>query len=117
MFQKLDRIRRFLKELQRSDNVRKKRWLIGATVFSMLVVLILWFVYINSVGVPSLIPESARQKQQLESEDESTWQIFKRGLGEVFEDAKDQFETSRKLIEEQLQKTNELIITTTSTNN
>lgn len=115
MPQKLEKIKRFLKELQRSNNSRKKRWLIGTTIFSMLFVLGLWFVYINTVGIPSLVPENVRQAQTPEDSTESVWQIFKRGLNKIFKDVEEQLKISKELIEKQLQKTNELIITPTST--
>lgn len=123
MLKKLEKIRSFLHELQRSDRVRKKRWLFGLTATAMILVIILWAVYINNVGLPALESSSA-SKQQIKKTEEnnlSTWEIFQRGLKEIFSDAKKQFEMSKKMIEEQIQKTNEITIdatsTATSTNN
>lgn len=113
MPQNLDKARKFLRELQRSDKTRKKRWLIAFTAFSMIVVLALWLVYINVLGIPSTVVKTPAPKA--ENSLESVWGTFKRGLSEIFSNVKSQLETSKNLIENQFQKTNEVIINVTST--
>jgi hypothetical protein len=103
----LEKIRRFLRTLQRSDEARKKRWLKIFTGAAMVIVLSLWLVYINVSGVPALVQSP---KAPAKSSGESVLEIFRRGLNEIFSSVKSQLDMSKKTLQEQLQKTNELVI-------
>lgn len=71
MFKKL---KVFLKKIQNSDEATKKRWLIGATAVSMILVIGLWTIYINSAI--KFAPESAKNQEEPII---GFWQIFKNG--------------------------------------
>ena len=75
MFKKL---KIFLQKIQNSDEATKKRWLIGATAISMILVIGLWLVYIQST-VKSIGNNIENQESTV-----GFWQIFKNGLVVVF---------------------------------
>lgn len=103
----LEKIRRFLRTLQRSDEARKKRWLKIFTSIAIVIVLSLWLVYINVSGVPALVQPP---KVSVKDSNESVLDTFRRGLSEIFSSAKSQLDMSKNILQEQLQKTNELVI-------
>ncbi len=71
MFKK---IKKLLEDIQNSDETTKKRWLIGASVVSMFLVIGLWLVYIKST-----LEFSGKSVENQES-NVGFWQIFKNGL-------------------------------------
>ena len=109
-----EKIRRFLKTLQRSDEARKKRWLKIFTGIAMIIVLSLWLVYINVSGVPALVqpPNLPAGQAGVSAKDsnESVLDTFRRGLNEIFSSVKSQLDMSKNILQEQFQKTNELVI-------
>src|SRR3989338_2528110 len=48
----LESVRRFIVNLQRADIERRRRWLVASSAVSMVFVLVLWILYINTV-IPS----------------------------------------------------------------
>ena len=80
MFKKL---KVFLQKIQNSDEATKKRWLIGATAISMILVIGLWLVYIQST-VKSIGNNIEDQESTV-----GFWQIFKNGLVVVFNSVKE----------------------------
>ncbi|NCO15186.1 hypothetical protein COW77_00195 [Candidatus Wolfebacteria bacterium CG18_big_fil_WC_8_21_14_2_50_39_7] len=80
MFKKL---KIFLQKIQNSDEATKKRWLIGATAISMILVIGLWLVYIQST-VKSIGNNIENQESTV-----GFWQIFKNGLVVVFNSVKE----------------------------
>jgi len=80
MFKKL---KIFLQKIQNSDEATKKRWLIGATAISMILVIGLWLVYIQST-VKSIGNNIEKQESTV-----GFWQIFKNGLVVVFNSVKE----------------------------
>ncbi len=67
-------IRELLKEIQNSDEATKKRWLIGVTAVSMVLIIGLWLVYIK------FTVESFTSSAQGQESVVGFWQIFKNGL-------------------------------------
>lgn len=67
------RLKRFIGKIQNSDEAIKKRWLIGASAASMIIVIAAWLFYISFVIKPIGSPESP-------SADGQFWPIFKNGL-------------------------------------
>lgn len=67
-------IRELLKKIQNSDEATKKRWLIGATAVSMVLIIGLWLVYIKFTVEP--FTSSAQERESVVR----FWQIFKNGL-------------------------------------
>jgi len=111
MFKFLKKISQFLRAIQRADEKRKKRWLKIFTGLTMMIVLLLWFVYINFYSLPALQSSSKDQtKNSLNNKDESVSEIFKRGLNEIFSQIRSQLDMSKEILRKQIQKTNELII-------
>ncbi len=47
------KLRSFIRELQRSDDQRKHRWLVGTSAVSMVIVVGLWVIFLN-VSVPTV---------------------------------------------------------------
>lgn len=80
MFKKL---KVFLQKIQNSDEATKKRWLIGATAISMILVIGLWLVYIQST-VKSIGNNIEDQESTV-----GFWQIFKNGSVVVFNSIKE----------------------------
>lgn len=80
MFKKL---KVFLQKIQNSDEATKKRWLIGATAISMILVIGLWLVYIQST-VESIGNNIEDQESTI-----GFWQIFKNGLVVFFNSVKE----------------------------
>jgi|GEM_PF-1331712 hypothetical protein len=50
--------RQFIRSLQRSNDERKKRWLVGTSAVTMALVVILWLGYLNVI-VPVLSPRES----------------------------------------------------------
>ncbi len=80
MFKKL---KVFLQKIQNSDENIKKRWLIGATAISMVLVISLWLVYVQST-VKSISNNIKDQESTI-----GFWQIFKNGLVVIFNSVKE----------------------------
>jgi uncharacterized Rmd1/YagE family protein len=80
MFKKL---KVFLQKIQNSDEATKKRWLIGVTAISMILVIGLWLIYIQST-VKSIGNNIEDQESTI-----GFWQIFKNGLVVVFNSVKE----------------------------
>ena len=76
-------LKTFLQKIQNSDEATKKRWLIGATAISMILVISLWLVYIQST-VKSIGDNIKDQESTI-----GFWQIFKNGLVIVFNSVKE----------------------------
>ncbi len=62
----------FIRELRRLDESAKKRWLVGLSAVSIILVIIIWAMYLNAtiraVNDPTVIPQP------------SAWDIFKTGF-------------------------------------
>ncbi len=67
------RFKRFIEKIQNSDEAIKKRWLIGASAASMIIVITVWLLYISFVIKPV-------GNQESPSADGQFWPIFKNGL-------------------------------------
>jgi uncharacterized Rmd1/YagE family protein len=76
-------LKTFLQKIQNSDEATKKRWLIGATAISMILVIGLWLVYIQST-VKSIGNNIGDQESTV-----GFWQIFKNGLVVIFNSVKE----------------------------
>lgn len=73
------KIENFISELQRSDDVRKKRWLYGSATLAIFLIVGLWLVYLNFT-----IFSSGGFKVEGESEKkDSVFKTFARGLGVI----------------------------------
>lgn len=70
MFEKL---RKFLNNIQNSDEAVKKRWLLGASAVSMVFIITLWIVYIGFIIKPMDSEGSPKSTGEF-------WPIFKNGL-------------------------------------
>lgn len=80
MFEKL---KAFLKKIQNSDENTRKRWLIGTTAISMVLVISLWLVYIQST-VKFISNNIEDQESTI-----GFWQIFKNGLVVILNSVKE----------------------------
>jgi hypothetical protein len=69
-----EKIKIFLNKIQNSNEAVKKRWLIGATAVSMILVVSFWLIYMQST-----IQFSNNNIEKQES-GVGFWQIFKNGL-------------------------------------
>jgi len=70
----LEKLKKFLNNIQNSDEATKKRWLIGASAISMVLVISLWLVYMKFSF------ESLANTNQNNESSIGFWQIFKTGL-------------------------------------
>ncbi len=93
--------KRFIRDIQRSDAPRRKKWFIGGSVVSMCIVLLLWVVYL-SIEVPTITPpENPTQKtEEIKNTDtESIFNIFGRGITNITDDFKKRFNEFKGAIE------------------
>jgi len=67
-------LKQHLQRIQNSDETTKKRWLIGASAISMILVISLWLVYMKFSF------ESLANTNQNNESSIGFWQIFKTGL-------------------------------------
>lgn len=112
MFEQLKKtyqqFQKFLRELQRSDRHRKKRWLIGTTTVSMIIVIISWFFYINATNLPSITQPT--DNDDVKVEESSFLETFKIGLKQINQTSKEQIEQTKSFFEDQFKRTNEFIL-------
>ncbi len=52
----------FLENLQNSDAGRKRRWLVGLSAVSMVVVIIIWLTYFDALVKPDLSAETGEEQ-------------------------------------------------------
>lgn len=64
---------KFIEKIQNSDEAAKKRWLIGASVVSMVFIITLWLAYIGFIIKPMDFQKSPNSADEF-------WPIFKNGL-------------------------------------
>lgn len=72
-----------LEKIQNSDENVKKRWLIGATAVSMVLVISLWLIYVQST-IKSISNDIENQESTI-----GFWQIFKNGFVVIFNSVKE----------------------------
>jgi hypothetical protein len=80
------KLKNLLGNIQNSDEKTKKRWLIGASAISIILVIGLWFVYINFTTKP------LGENTSINEPTVGFWQIFKNGLTIVFQSVKEKVE-------------------------
>lgn len=80
----MNKIREFIKKLQESDEIIKRRWLFLFSGLSMIAVIFLWTKYLNSIVGPVNAPVQSNQEV---SQNFSFWQTFRAGLGIVSDTA------------------------------
>ncbi len=73
----------FLEKIQNSDEKIKKRWLVGASAVSIIIVVSLWLIYINFTTKP------VGKNVEINDSTIGFWQIFKNGLTIVFQSLKE----------------------------
>jgi len=67
----------FINQLQAKDGADKKRWLVGLTTVTTIIVIIFWLMYLNATLVAVVDPNNPP--------DPGAWDIFKTGLAVVSE--------------------------------
>lgn len=79
------RIEQYIRNLQRSSNEHKRRWLIGASAISMGIVIVLWLFYLSATlpGLPRAAP--AQEQSTARVEKSSFFQTLGRGFGVLAE--------------------------------
>lgn len=73
-------MKRYLRKIQNSDEATKRNWLIGATAVTMVMVIGLWLIYMNSAF--RFVLENANSNPEPAI---GFWQIFKNGLTTIFD--------------------------------
>ncbi len=111
---------RYLRELRRAPEPRKRRWLIVSSTLAMLLVLGLWVIYLN-LTLPTLPPVSANatttEPATTGSQGESFFETFGRGLqitagnlGQKLQDLSQTLNDYFTNLKNQIQKTNNIEI-------
>lgn len=80
----------FLEKIRNSDISTKRRWVVGASIAAMAIVLLLWLSYLNSIIKPTAITN------QTSSTDETTqefWPVMRRGVAIMSSLTKDKIRT------------------------
>ncbi|MEK7658139.1 MAG: hypothetical protein AAB366_03070 [Patescibacteria group bacterium] len=79
------KLREFIKNLQNSDYTVKKRWLIGLSGVSMIIIIAIWLIYLNysieAVGV-----------EEIKEPEIGFWRIMATGSVEVFNQIENGFQ-------------------------
>ncbi len=97
-------VKKFIRDVQRSDVARRKKWFIGGSFISVLFILILWVIYVN-IGFPAVEPsipaieKNIQTQTEQNSADESMFQIFERGIKNISNDFKKQYDVFKEHIE------------------
>ncbi len=73
----IEKIKTKLEKIQASDQASRNRWFIAMTVFSMLVVIWFWLIYLDW-SFDSFSNNSVASDSSVE-----TWQVFKNGLADI----------------------------------
>lgn len=81
-----ERLKNFLRRIQNSDEATKKKWLIGASAVSMILVVGLWLIYIQSTI--KVITNQTEEESVI-----GFWQVLKNGLRVIFHSIKDNIKT------------------------
>jgi hypothetical protein len=111
-----EKVRRKIRHIQNSEDKIKKRWLIGLSGISMVIVILLWGVYLN-ISIPTL-ESGEEEKNTGDEKGESFFAVFERGFRIVAGNVMGQASGAIKGIEEmigkiksQVERSNEFIIT------
>ena len=110
-------INKKIKELQRAPDNVKTRWFIGATTFSMAIIIGLWVVYLNATLPKIGKAEAENTDTQKSSKKESFFNTFNMGLNAIGEDFKEKFGVLKNQLNQnagdlknKLEKNNEFLI-------
>lgn len=94
-------VKKFIRDIQRSDEVRRKKWFIGGSIVSVLFILLLWVVYI-SIDFPTIEPPISEVQKNAQIEEkkttESMFDVFGRGIKNISDDLKKQYNTFKESI-------------------
>jgi len=93
--------KKFIRDIQRSDEVRRKKWFIGGSIVSVLFILLLWVVYV-SIDFPRIEPPVSEIQKNAQTEEkktnESVFNVFGRGIKNISDDFKTQYNTFKESI-------------------
>lgn len=93
------KIKSYVKKLQRGDDKTKKRWLIGTSAVSMVLIVALWFVYLN-LSLPQLASEKEVSGETKEPPKEGFFDTMSRGM----KNTRDEFDKQWKNFKDDLNK-------------
>jgi len=114
---KIQKLKEFIQRLQRLEDGQKKKWLIGLTVIVMIAIIGLWLIYLATVGLPAIAPKNKKSAENAAAapKEDSSWEILKRGWKEISNQAGENFKKAGNLINEQIEKSNEIILNNNAT--
>ena len=78
----VEKTKRYIRKLQRSDESTKKRWLIGGAAGAMVLLIVFWVVYLQ-VTLPLVAEVGEVSAPVPEQEKETFFNVFVRGIGVV----------------------------------
>lgn len=115
--------RKFIKRLQKSDDVIKKRWFVGGSVVSMIFVIALWLLSMQ-INTPTLVAKEESQKPKTtaktEEAQDSIFGTFENGIYNIAEDLKTKYVSFKEQIgdgvgsfKSKIEKTNDMSIKNT----
>jgi hypothetical protein len=93
--------KKFVRDIQRSDETRRKKWFIGGSIVSVCFILLLWAIYV-SIALPKTSPPegtSPKQENNIKDDQPSVFEIFERGITNISNDFKKRFGGFRGAIE------------------
>ncbi len=106
MPQELNKFKKWLLKIQRQNHQEKRKWLIALTTLLMVLILIMWYFYLTKI----VMPATSLRKVTENNKEISKFEVFNKGLEEIFKEAKEQLQISKQILEEQAKKKKELII-------
>ena len=112
-----DNSKKYIKGLQRSTEERKKRYLIGASSLTVIVILVIWVTFLKATLPQINPPEAGAPSPEPQQQEESFWETFGRGFKNIYDGLSQKFSESKKEIsrsledlKNQINKTNEITV-------
>lgn len=118
------RIRKFIRQIQKSDDVVKKRWFIGGSAISMIFIIALWLLSLQ-INTPTLVAPKEQQPKTAGKTEETQNSIlgtFESGIHNITEGLKIKYKSFRERlgnsvgsIKSKIERTNDISIENTET--
>ncbi|MDI6820586.1 MAG: hypothetical protein QMD65_00190 [Patescibacteria group bacterium] len=107
-------IKKYLRELQRADDQRKKHWLVSVSMVSMILIIFLWAVFFNLDLKPT---NQDKEITAANNQKESFWQTVNNGIKSIssafngkISDIRNSINKSLESLKKKAEKTNDFSV-------
>jgi len=100
-------MKKFIDNLQKSDEATKKKWLVVLSILSMMVIIALWLVYLN-LTVPKMPPVGESPK--IEEQKAGFFETLKAGFNSVFNQIRDRTKNAFNYFKKKAETERDIII-------